>query len=196
MEQQQHKLKINLFGELWKLSLLKLEEDDLKVLEFFASKHQIPKTEALLDISLYQETWFKKIESYEGFPQTSISGLIDTPRNQIEIWFAKKKIKKYRIAELNNESLLFPLYQVENTDLDFGDLQQGLYVEQTETGLIGSYELLLPNFSIDKLSFQFMTLFKMHTQFRFLHTIKYDGIPVPKKQKPDSVMRSQYAFEI
>jgi hypothetical protein len=87
------KLKINLFGELWKLSKIELEKQGLDALTSYSTKFKISKAEALLDINFYDRIGIDGIERYEDFKNIFISGILSGVKNQIEIWFAKKKLK-------------------------------------------------------------------------------------------------------
>lgn len=193
---KEYKLKINLFGELWKLSKINLNCNERSKIEIFAKKEEITIAEALLDINLYQENGFEKIDSYKDFKQETISGLIDNFKNQIEIWFANKKIGKYKIADLNNDLLIFPLYHIQKSEFNFKGLGKGIYIEQREIGLIATYEVFITNFEIDKLSYELIDVIKSNSWFRLLNKINYEGVLLKKRNKTDSLITSQFSFEI
>jgi hypothetical protein len=66
-----------------------------------------------------------------------------------------KKSKKLKINDLIEELLLFPLYNttIQKTKPCF---DKGIYVEQKEIGLIGSYEIKLDSFDIDNVQFNLL----------------------------------------
>ena len=196
MNQSNKKLKINLFGELWKLSKIKLKATELEALEAYSSKINISKSEGLLDVNFFGFLRTRGISFYEDFENTSIKGLVTNGKSQMEIWFANKKVKKINLSNLNNEDFLFPLFNIKNAILNFNSLQTGLYVEQKEIGLIASYEMFLPQFIINDLSYHFIEVVKSDIKFQMLHEIKYNGELIPKSSKSDSLITYQYSFEI
>ena len=196
MNQPHQKLKINLFGELWKLSKIKLKKIELEALEAYSSKFKISKSEALLDVNFFDFLRTRGIGFYEDFENTSIKGLVTNGKSQIEIWFANKKVKKINLSNLNNEDFLFPLFNIQKTTLNYNSLQNGLYVEQREIGLIDSYEIFLTQFNINNLSYHFVEVVKADIKYQMLHEIKYNGEIIPKNSKTDSLITSQHSFEI
>lgn len=196
MNQSQYKLTINLFGELWKLSKIKFKKIELEALDVYSSKFKISKSEALLGVNFFDFLRTRGISFYEDFENTSIKGLVNNGKSQIEIWFANKKVKKINLFNLNNENLLFPLFDIQKTTLNYHTLQNGLYVEQKEIGLIASYEMFLPQFSINNLSYHLVEVVKADMQFQILHDVKYNGEIIPKNSKSDSLITHQHSFEI
>ena len=196
MNQSHQKLKINLFGELWKLSKINLKKTELEALKTYSSKFKISKSEALLDVNFFDFLRARDITFYEDFENTSIKGLVNNGKSQIEIWFANKKVKKIKLFDLNNENLLFPLFDIQKTTLNYNMLQNGLYVEQKEIGLVSSYEMFLPQFSINNLSYYFVEVVNADIKFQMLQEIKYNREIIPKNSKTDSLITHQYSFEI
>ena len=196
MNQSQQKLKINLFGELWKLSKIKLKKTEFEALKTFSSKFKISKSEALLDVNFYTFLRTRGISFYEDFENTSKKGLVNNGKSQIEVWFANKKVKKINLSNLNNENLLFPLFNIQKSSLDYSNLQAGMYVEQKEIGLIASYEMFLAKFDINNLSYHFVEVINAEKKFQMLYEIKYCGEIISKNSKTDSLITYQYSFEI
>jgi hypothetical protein len=196
LNQSQQKLKINLFGELWKLSKIKLKKTEFEALKTFSSKFKISKSEALLDVNFYTFLRTRGISFYEDFENTSKKGLVNNGKSQIEVWFANKKVKKINLSNLNNENLLFPLFNIQKSSLDYSNLQAGMYVEQKEIGLIASYEMFLAKFDINNLSYHFVEVINAEKKFQMLYEIKYCGEIISKNSKTDSLITYQYSFEI
>ena len=86
------------------------------------------------------------------FTRKKISGFLNNPKNQIEILLDGKKIKKLQIKDLNQEQLLFPLYNLFKTEI-IKEYRPGIYIEQKAIGFIASYEIKLERFNIDHLQF-------------------------------------------
>ena len=145
-------LKINLHGESWTLKKFECSEADLNECLKIATRMKVPLAEALLDPFFYYYLKIHSIPSVEHLPGNKISGLLDSPKNQIEILVDGKKIKKLHIKDLNHEQLLFPLYNIQKTEI-LKEYSPGIYVEEKTIGFIGSYEMKLDHFSIDDLQF-------------------------------------------
>lgn len=196
MSVSKQKLKINFFGELWKLSKIEFAPEEIEALKAYSSKFEISKSEALLDVNFFSFLKTRGISFYEDFENTSISGLLNYGKSQIEIWYAHKKIKKIKLSDLNNEQLLFPLFKIEKSLLNYNSLPNGLFVEQKEKGLIASFEMLLPCFSIDLLSYSFVEVLKKDSKFQILHQIKYDDVILQKSSRTDTLITYIHSFEI
>jgi hypothetical protein len=80
---------------------------------------------------------------------------LDSPKNQIEIWYNAKKIKKLKIAELDQDLLLSPIYNKNKIEIN-KEYSTGIYVEQQAIGFVGSYELNIGSFNLEDLQFNLM----------------------------------------
>ena len=81
------KLKINLFGETWKLKQILIKEDqELRWLKI-AERLRKPIHEAIIDPFFYHYLNNKKIKSMEDIEGFQIEGLLNNVKNQIEIWY-------------------------------------------------------------------------------------------------------------
>jgi hypothetical protein len=150
-------LKINLHGESWTFKKFECSTDDLNACMEVAAKMKLPLVKALLDPFFYYYLKRPSIPSVEHLPGIKISGLLDTPKNQIEILLNGKKIRKLNINDFNQEQLLFPLYTVHKTEI-IEEYNHGIYVEQKAIGFIASYEIKLDHFTIDDLKFHLVQL--------------------------------------
>jgi hypothetical protein len=146
------KLKINLHGESWTLKKFECSDEDFIECLKVASKMKLPLIKAVLDPFFYYYLKIPTIRSVEHLPGKKWSGLLDTPKNQIEILLDGKKIKKLHIKDINQEQLLFPLYNIHKTEIT-ENYSPGIYVEQRTIGFIASYEIKLDSFNIDDLQF-------------------------------------------
>src|SRR5690606_34817498 len=143
-----------------------------------ALKLKLPIEQALIDPYFYHQLKDDKIRSIEDIGQTIVDGLINTPKNRIEIWYKGKKVQKFTMDDLNDDYLLFPLFLTEMINMDIQD-NPGLYVQQMEIGLIARYEAIVRNFSFDNLKFHL-------TQFDgkvLLSAVSYNDIVMPIKKK-------------
>ena len=141
-------LKINLHGESWTLKKFECSADDLNECLKVAGRMKIPLVEALLDPFFYYNLKINTIPSVEHLPGNIISGLLNSPKNQIEIVLDGKKIKKLHFKDLNQELLLFPLYNIHKTKI-MEEYGPGIYVEQKAIGFIASYVIKIDHFDID-----------------------------------------------
>jgi hypothetical protein len=82
-----------------------------------------------------------------------LSGLTENSHNQIEIWYAGKR-EKIWVTNLKN-STIFPIYDV-HFESKPKELPSGIYIETTEFGLIGSYEIMISEFDTKNLGFSFL----------------------------------------
>lgn len=145
-------LKINLHGESWTLKKFECSKDDLNECLKVAARMKVPLVEALLDPFFYYYLKIPSIPSVEHLPGSKISGLLNSSKNQIEIILDGKKIKKLHIKDLQQELLLFPLYNIHRTEMT-KDYSPGIYIEERTIGFIASYDIKLDSFDIDHLQF-------------------------------------------
>jgi hypothetical protein len=185
-----HKLKINLIGEAWKLKQLVLSNELLNAFEEVATRMKQPLIEVLIDPFFYHYLKNKTIQSIDDLQGNSIEGLINSPKNQIEIWYKNKKVQKLKINDLKEELLLFPLYKTTIHKAN-PNLENGIYIEQKDIGLIGSFEIYTDNFIIDDLEFQLLQT-KEQT---ILEKLVYKNQDLVCKKK-DSLLTFQNCFKI
>jgi len=147
-----NKLKINFHGESWTLKKFECNDSDLESCLKMAAKMKLSLPDALLNPFFYYNLRLPSIPSLENLPGKKISGLFNSPKNQIEIILNGKRIRKFYFADL---LLLFPLY---NTDKIQSTNEQnpGIYVEQKAIGFIASYELNIETFNPEYLQFNLL----------------------------------------
>ena len=138
------KLKINLFGEGMSITQLVIKNpNDFNQLTNYPANNfnEAMQSPPYLDMvnELPHHTLFR--------------GLLNTYKNQIEIWFAGKKVLKLKMADLNSNYLLFPLYHCQ-TDKNHLNFEEGIYCRTYEIGLIACYQTYIHSLDIDKLVFQ------------------------------------------
>jgi hypothetical protein len=151
-----NKLKINLFGERRSFKKFDFSIDELELYTAISHKLKIPIHKAFLDPFFYHFLGNSSISNFEDLKGITLKGLLNSPKNQIEIWFKNKKVQKLAMSTFNNEYLLFLLYKSEIIEIT-SEFKEGIYVEQKEFGFIGSYEFILEDeFNIENLCFHLM----------------------------------------
>jgi hypothetical protein len=149
------KLKINFHGESWTLKKFECNDYEIKECLKVAARMKLPLAKALLDPFFYYYLKIPAIASTEHLPGTKWSGLLDSARNQIEIWYDGKKIKKLHIVDIDQDLLLFPLYNRNKIEIT-EEYSPGIYVEQQVIGFVGSYELNIESFDLEDLQFHLL----------------------------------------
>lgn len=185
-----NKLKINLFGEQWTLKKIVLNPIELEYYSNIATRLKLPLHQAILDPFFYFHLKLSSMPSVDKLPCKKISGLLDSPKNQIEIWLDGKKIRKFKMEDLNQEQYLFPLYKIEKSIIA-STASPGIYIEQKEIGYIGSYEFKTEEFTIENLNFK---LVEVNNQL-LLQNITYANCNTIFKKR-ETLLTYQNSFEI
>jgi hypothetical protein len=149
------KLKINFHGESWTLKKFECNDYDLQECLKVAARMEVPLAKALLDPFFYYYLKIPAIASTEHLPGTKWSGLLETPKNQIEIWYDGRKIRKLHIGDIDQDLLLFPLYNKSKIEIK-EEYSPGIYVEQLAIGFVGSYALNIESFNLEDLQFNLL----------------------------------------
>lgn len=184
------KLKINLFGEQWTLKKVVLNPMELEYFNNIALRLKLPLHLALLDPFFYFHLKLSSIPSVDKLPSKKVSGLLNSPKNQIEIWLNGKRMRKLKLEDLNQEQYLFPLYKIEKSMIG-STTSPGIYIEQKEIGYIGSYQFNTEEFTIENLQFKIVE----STNQLLLQKIIYPNSKTIFKKK-DTLITSQNSFEI
>lgn len=189
------KLKINLYGESWKLKKLEIEVD-LKILIMkLCNELGLNIGSALLDLSFYENLQLSDIQSYSDLSYSEIGGLLNSNKSQIEIWFSGKRVKKMTLESLFRENTLFTLFRSTETYLDEKDLEPGIYLIDKEIGLVACYELEIPHIQIDDFSFGLLKFSLNNQMVEVLNAISYkDGILNSKRS--DLLLNQSLGFVV
>jgi hypothetical protein len=150
-------IKTNLFGEVLTLKRVVLNPMEQEYYELIAARIRQPLHQALLDPFFYYHLKLNSVDSMEKLPCEEVSGLMNTNKNQIEIWLEGKKILKIKLDELNQDQYLFPLYNIKKS-VHNNQNNSGIYIEQKEIGFIGSYEFKIEKFEMADLQFDFLEI--------------------------------------
>lgn len=140
------KIKINIFGEGIEIRQLHLEPDVYQHGSAIAAKKNKVVTDLILDPFFYHNIKDRKIKELNDINATLAKGMLVTSKSQIEIWFKRKKILKLQSNDLFNQTVLFPLYKIQQAEIinteNFGP---GIYVIQKTIGLLNSKYLEIPD---------------------------------------------------
>jgi hypothetical protein len=151
------KLKINLYGESWRLKKLQLDEELANKLIGAFSALKISIGQALLDLEFYDYLNHPSLKGVEDLQFDEVGGLLNGRKSLVEIWFNGKKVQKLNLDTLFRPNTLFSLYNTRIFDIKKENLEPGIYLVENEIGLIACYELAIENFEIDKLCFNLLT---------------------------------------
>lgn len=182
------KLKILLFGESQKLKKVELTSNQKQDWSIIAAKMKITIGEAILDPFFYHALNDERIKSLDDLDGECLEGLLNSNRNQIEIWLDRKKVQKLKINDLIDELLLFPLYSTEHRIKQTNE--SGLYAVRKDVGLIAQYETYIQKFNINNLKFKLV----LANDDLLVEGIKYNDQNL-KITKSDTVVTQQYTFE-
>ena len=187
-----YKLKINIFGELWTLKKVDITNEDYQLYKSICSKIGKPIQEAIIDPFFYHKLGNNKISNFEELKGNVIIGLLNSSSNQVEIWFKNKKVQKLKIDELNNDYLLFPLFNSKLVSIS-SELRNGIYIEQKEFGFLGSFEVnLRSEFKIENLFFKLIH----YDSKQILSQILYDGAVIPfRKKEPIIIYQNGFIIQ-
>lgn len=187
-------IKINLFGEGIEIRHLLLDTEILEHWNEIANRKNKVITDLITDPFFYHALRNPNIRSLEDINANVVKAMLDTSMSQIEIWFQRHKVIKFKSHELFNDMVLFPLFQTKE-NLVFGahQLQAGLYSIKKETGLVRSIaidtldqDLNLDDFVFELSSFQ---------NNRILTNITYKQQQL-EFVKSDTLIIHESAFEI
>lgn len=188
------KIKINTFGEGIEIRRLHLNAQTHEHWLAIATKRNRPLTDLLLDPFFYYGLKDKKIKELSDIDATLISGMLNTSKSQIEVWFKRRKVLKLQSNDLFNDLVLFPLFKIEQqVSLHSQPLENGLYVIQKTIGLLSSEQLEVVGQSLNIDDFTF-AMSNYETE-QFLIGITYQNQDL-KFIKSDTMITYQTAFEI
>jgi hypothetical protein len=184
------RLKVNLFGESESVVRIHLSAEEERAYRALAEKLRLTLPDALCDPYFYHKLRNPKILSAADLKtETMFSGLLNTPKNQVEVWYAGRKVLKVKINDLINDMVLFPLFQTERKIVNV-DIGHGLYLRRREIGLVGHYELYTEIFDIDRLKF----VLTEHIDDILLSSLEYEDRDFVYK-KSDTLQTFLQAYE-
>jgi hypothetical protein len=186
------KLRVKLFGESFVIHQLKIDESQPMFLNV-ANKIKMPLPEAILDINYFRILNNEEFQSINDLIDYTYCGLINNYKNQVEISYGRKRIAKFNINELNNLTTLFSLYNTKLNTFNINNIESGFYLEESEVGLIGTFEIVVEDFQFDLLIFQLTKVNLFNENFEMLDKVTYEKQLLPFV-KSDSLLRYQRCF--
>lgn len=188
------KIKINTFGEGIEIRQLHLDSDTYQHWQTIAIKKNRTIPDLILDPFFYYGLKDKKINKLEDIEANLISGMLNTPKSQIEIWFDRRKVMKIPSHELFNKLVLYPLFNLEPAASFLSkELTKGIYVVQKTIGLLNSVQLKVDSPQLDIHDFTFKTAKFENLQFSSEITYQNQSLSFIRN---DTVVTYQTAFEI
>lgn len=188
------KIKINTFGEGIEIRQLHLDVETYHHWTAIAAKRNRPLTDLLLDPFFYYSLKDKHIKELSDIDATLMSGMLNTSKSQVEIWFRRRKVLKIQGNELFNDMVLFPLFHLEQNESFLSkELENGIYVVQKTIGLLRSEQLEVTNRQLNIDDFNFRI--SKYNSEQFLMDVKYQGQNL-NFVKSDTIITYQTAFEI
>ncbi|MBA6152815.1 hypothetical protein [Gelidibacter maritimus] len=188
------KIKINTFGEGIEIRQLHLGSDTYQRWQAIATKKNRSIPDLILDPFFYYGLKDKKIKKLEDIEANLISGMLNTPKSQIEIWFDRRKVLKIPAHELFNELVLYPLFNLESKGSFLSEeVPKGIYVVQRTIGLLNSEQLEVDSPQLDIEDFTFKTAKFENLQFATEITYQDQYLNFIKN---DTMVTYQTAFEV
>lgn len=186
------KIKINIFGEGIEIRRLHLPDDIIMEWREKAERKQRDLNEQIMDPFFFYNLKHPLYSSLETIPSKSISGMLDNPKNQLEIWFDRKKVLKWNASDLFNEMVLFPLFQIHKEALE-EQFKSGIIIQQRERGQLATLELYIEEerLNLDDMLFTI----KSGLGFSFLTDITYKKTALTFIKK-ETLIINQSAIEL
>lgn len=129
-----NKIKLQFIGTFIYYKKIDLDDMELNYFHVVANRLQIPFNEALLDPFFYHSLRLEKYQSYDDLKGETYGGLDVNSFHQIELFFNGAKKQKFTYSDLNPDSILFPLYSSETTNVNFSN--HDLIINWKEKGII------------------------------------------------------------
>ena len=188
------KIKTNTFGEGIEIRKLQLESDIYNHWNTISIKKGLFFPDLLLDPFFYYNLKDARFKELSDINASLISGMVNTPKSIIEIWFNRLKVLKIQSQELFNEMLLFPLFNVKKSNcFSTNKLEKGVYVIQKTIGFLSSEQLEIKSHQLNIDDFNFSI--SEFENVQFLTDIKYQNQNL-NFIKSDTIITYQKAFEI
>lgn len=189
-------LKVKLYGEGFKTYKIKINQKFIPIFEETAFKLKEPLHSALLNVNFFSLLNLTECQGLKDIVSLTIGGLINNNKNQVEITLGRKRIAKFQIEELFRPKTLFPLFNTQMNEINTIYLNDGLYIMETEIGLIGALEIeVTGQFQIDFLKFHLSNIKISHISHELLTSITYKDENL-KFIKSDSLLRNQICINL
>lgn len=187
---------INLFGDAMYFKIIELSDIQYHKLTLISDKSNIPKEELLFDLSVLQILGINSIDQFDII--SSFGGVIYNNRTKFEYRNNRKLLRKLSLSELNNDGLLFPMYQINDLKIDLTsyklDLKNRFVMVDILRGPIGKY-FFEEDAKLGDINFDFTTVFNSKYSERLLTNVSYCSKSIINKSK-DALIIKQYAEKL
>jgi hypothetical protein len=187
---------INLYGDGIYYNVIELSDVQMQKLNLISSKSAISVEELLFDLSVLE---ILGIDSFDDFNSiAAIGGIHFSKKTKFEFRTKRKLLHKISLDQLNNDGLLFPLYQIDELKFDlssFSDNSKNRFVlVEIIRGHLGKF-VFEQEVKLDDITFEFTTIHKNETSERLLTNVLYQESRITNKLK-DAVIIRQFAEKL
>jgi hypothetical protein len=188
------KIKVNTFGEGIEIRQLNLAPAIYELWSDIGSRKNRSLTDLLLDPFFYYDLKDPLFKELADINSAKVSGMLNTTKGHIEIWYNRHKVLKIQSHELFNKNVLFTLFNLEeNRSFVSNKLEKGIYVVQKTIGLLSQQKLEIDDHRLYIDDFIF-TVAEFDNNV-FLTNNKYQQHNF-NFIKSETVITNQFAFEI
>jgi hypothetical protein len=188
------KIKVNTFGEGIEIRQLQLAPATYELWSDIGSRKNRSFTDLLLDPFFYYDLKDPLFKELADINSAKVSGMLNTTKGHIEIWYNRHKVLKIQSHELFNKNVLFTLFNLEeNRSFVSNKLEKGIYAVQKTIGLLSQQKLEIDDHRLYIDDFIF-TVAEFDNNV-FLTNNKYQQHNF-NFIKSETVITNQFAFEI
>ncbi|MBA6151452.1 hypothetical protein [Gelidibacter maritimus] len=186
------RIKLRLYGESFKIHGLSLDKTDINDIMNVAKRLNEPIEEALLNVSFFRFLNNKNYQGLEDMIDQSFGGLINNPKNKIELWCGRKCIQKLNLNNLIHPNTLFPLFNTSIGNFNI-EMDNRIYIIEKEVGLVGEYVLECRYFDINLLKFTICDIHYVGNHLQLLESITYSTNRL-KLKKTDTLVTYRHCI--
>lgn len=185
-------VKVRLFGESFKIHVLNIDNNNVEIFYKISRILKQPIEEALLNIHFFEKLNNKSIQSTEDLICHTYGGLLNTTKNKIEIWQARRCVQKLNMNDLFHPNTLFPLYSVRKHHSVL-KLNNRIFLIEKEVGLIAEFLIDQERIDIDKLVFSVSEITYGLDNYQILDELHYDNLKLTKN-KSDTLITHNHCI--
>lgn len=166
---------LNLFGVGCRVYKINLTHQLLEKLTETSKRLNTSLELAIFDADFFNKMGDPKYKSIIDLSESSIQGLIENDKSQIEIRVKGRKKRTILIPELIKQESLFPLFNVE-LKLGIDHSEMTMIIIEKEIGLISCYKIEADRFNLDMMKFEIHEIDTGIETLRILTDLKYNGV--------------------
>ena len=190
------KVKINFFGIGCRIIKGSVNDTTWNKMTERAQIMKVPIEDAILDSDFFGQLAIPGFRSFEDMEDTlTINGLLNHSKSAIEIRVNRKRMAKISSAEIVSQNALFPLYDVQVSELGHKtEGQRNITIVEEETGKTGSFDFDCQKFEIEKLKFIVTrTKVKPERAYSIIIELSYNG-KILKSKSTDTLVTAVFAY--